>query len=61
MTLSALLAMLAITIIALPVMALAAMLWNAIRTAGLGDVMPDERLLAAISEKNDSAGSGLWT
>ena len=57
MTLTALIAMLVIAVIAVPVVALAATLWNEIRTAGLGDVFPDERLLAAINGASEVAAS----
>jgi len=49
MTVSALIALFLITLAATPVAALAVMLWNSIGQAGFGDVFPDERLLAAIT------------
>ena len=63
MTLTALLAMIVMALIALPVIALAAMMWNAIPTAGFGDIFPDERLLKAISggDVPAQAEQQLWT
>ncbi|WP_158080829.1 hypothetical protein [Pelomonas sp. KK5] len=48
MTLTALIAMLLVSLVALPLGALAALMWNAIPSTGIGDVYPDERLLSAI-------------
>ena len=59
MTLSALLAMIMLALVALPVGALAAMVWTAIPTSGIGDTFPDERLLESIGATKPN--QRLWT
>ena len=60
MTLSALLEMSLLALVALPVGALATMVWTAIPTAGIGDTFPDDRLLESIGAMNSNPQSRLW-
>ena len=61
MTLSALFEMILLALVALPIGALATMVWTAIPTAGIGDTFPDERLLESIGAMNRHPHSRLWT
>ena len=54
MTLTTTLDMILFAALALPVTAVAILMWNAIQTTGLGDVFPDEGLLKAIGGSGDA-------
>ncbi len=59
MNIPALITVILLALLALPAAALGAELWRSIGQAGLGDVEPDERLLAAITGHQRHGGEAL--